>query len=68
MKAKAFIREIIKSRKDYKGSGNPTLFTTEDMLTNCLLLEDTTGRLIYTGEDQLRTALRVKKIVPVPVM
>ncbi len=68
MKAKAFIREIIKSRKDYKGSGNPTLFTTEDMLTNCLLLEDTTGRLIYTGEDQLRTALRVKKIVTVPVM
>lgn len=67
-KAKAFIREIIKSRKDYKGSGNPTLFTTEDMLTNCLLLEDTTGRLIYTGEDQLRTALRVKKIVTVPVM
>ena len=38
------------------------------MLTNCLLLEDTTGRLIYTGEDQLRTALRVKKIVTVPVM
>lgn len=68
VKAKAFIREIIKSRKDYKGSGNPTLFTTEDMLTNCLLLEDTTGRLIYTGEDQLRTALRVKKIVTVPVM
>ena len=67
-KAKAFIREIIKSRKDYKGSGNPTLFTTEDMLTSCLLLEDTTGRLIYTGEDQLRTALRVKKIVTVPVM
>ena len=68
VKAKAFIREIIKSRKDYKGSGNPTLFTTEDMLTNCLLLEDTTGRLIYTSEDQLRTALRVKKIVTVPVM
>lgn len=66
--AKAFIRTAIKSRKDYRGSGNPTLFTTEDMVTSCLLLEDTTGRLIYDSEDKLRTVLRVANIVTVPVM
>lgn len=66
--AKAFIRSVIKSRKDYKGSGNPTLYTTEDMITNCLLLEDNNGRIIYDSEEKLRTALRVKKIVTVPVM
>ncbi len=67
-KAKAFIRKIIKSRKDYKGSGNPVLFTTEDVLTDCLLLEDTTGRVIYDSVDKLATVLRVKEIVTVPVM
>ena len=67
-KAKAFIRAAIKARKDYKGSGNPTLYTTEDMVTNCLLLEDTTGRIIYDTEEKLRNTLRVKKIVTVPVM
>lgn len=67
-KAKAFIRGAIKSRKNYKGSGNPVLFTTEDVLTDCLLLEDTTGRVIYDTEEKLRTALRVSKIVTVEVM
>lgn len=67
-KAKAFIRACIKSRKNYKGSGTPTLYTTEDMLTDCLLLEDTTGRIIYDTEEKLRTALRVSSIVTVPVM
>lgn len=67
-KAKAFIRTIIKSRKDYKGSGNPVLYTTEDMLTDCLLLEDTNGRVIYDTEEKLRSALRVSAIVTVPVM
>ena len=67
-KAKAFIRACIKSRKNYKGSGMPTLYTTEDMLTDCLLLEDTTGRIIYDTEEKLRTALRVSSIVTVPVM
>lgn len=67
-KAKAFIKEAIKSRKNYKGSGNPTLYTTEDMLTDMLLLEDTTGRVIYDSEDKLATTLRVDKIVTVPVM
>lgn len=66
--AKAFIRTVIKSRKDYKGSGSPTLFTTEDMLTNCLLLEDNNGRIIYDSVDKLATTLRVKEIVPVEIM
>ena len=66
--AKAFIRTVIKSRKDYKGSGNPTLFTTEDMLTNMLLLTDEMGRDLYESEDKLRTKLRVKEIVTVEVM
>lgn len=67
-KAKAFIRSVIKSRKEYKGSGTPSMFLSEDMLTNCLLLEDVNGRVIYDSIDKLATALRVKKIVPVPVM
>lgn len=66
--AKDFIRTVIKSRKEYKGSGSPTLFTTEDMLTNCLLLEDNNGRIIYDSVDKLATTLRVKEIVPVEVM
>ena len=67
-KAKAFIRACIKSRKNYKGSGTPTLYTTEDVLTDCLLLEDLNGRIIYDTEEKLRTALRVSAIVTVPVM
>lgn len=67
-KAKAFIRACIKSRKNYKGSGTPTLYTTEDVLTDCLLLEDLNGRIIYDTEEKLRTALRVSSIVTVPVM
>jgi HK97 family phage prohead protease len=66
--AKYFIQQVIKSRKDYKGSGNPTLFTTEDMLTNMLLIEDKNGRVIYDTEEKLKTALRVKEIVTVEVM
>ena len=67
-KAKAFIRSAIKSRKEYKGSGVPTLFTTEDVVTDCLLLEDNTGRIIYDSVEKLATTLRVKEIVTVPVM
>lgn len=67
-KAKAFIRAAIKSRKDYKGSGTPTLYTTEDFLTDMLLLTDTTGRDLYESVDKLATKLRVRKIVTVPVM
>lgn len=67
-KAKAFIRAAIKARKNYKGSGNPTLFTTEDMLTEMLLLEDNMGRPLYDSETALATKLRVSKIVTVEVM
>ena len=67
-KVKAFIRAAVKSRKNYKGSGEPTLFTTEDVLTDCLLLEDTNGRVIYDSVTKLCSALRVKEIVTVPVM
>ena len=65
--AKEFIRTAIKTRKDYKGSGNPMLFTTEDMLTDLLLLEDAIGHTLY-DEASLGRKLRVREIVTVPVM
>ena len=67
-RAKAFIRLAVKARKDYKGSGAPTLFLAEEMLVEMLLLEDKNGRRIYESEAQLATAMRVAKIVTVPVM
>ena len=67
-KAQAFIKASIKSRKNYKGSGNPIMYMSEDMLTDCLLLQDTTGRDIYDSVEKLATKLRVRKIVTVPVM
>lgn len=66
--AKAIIRGALKARKDYKGDGNPILFTTDDYLTDMLLMEDQIGRPIYDTEEKLRTAMRVSKIVTVPVM
>lgn len=67
-KAREFIKACIKSRKDYKGSGNPSMYMSEDMLTDCLLIEDKNGRVIYDTVEKLAAALRVRKIVPVPVM
>ena len=66
--AKDFIKTVIRSRKQYKGSGNPTLYTTEDVITECLLIEDTTGRRIYNSVNDLATTMRVKEIVTVEVM
>ena len=66
--ARIFIRSAIRARKDYEGSGTPTLYTTEDMVTECLLLEDGVGRVLYDTVDKLATALRVKEIVTVPCM
>jgi HK97 family phage prohead protease len=66
--AKNFIKAAIKARKDYRGSGNPTLFTTEDNLTDILLLEDSIGHKLYKTEAEVATAMRVSKIVTVPVM
>jgi HK97 family phage prohead protease len=67
-KAKTFIKSAIKNRKNYKGSGNPILFTTEDMIADMLLIEDTTGRRIYNSISDLATTLRVREIVPVEIM
>ena len=67
-KAKNFIRTIKKNRREYQGSGNPTLYTTEDMLSEMLMIEDTTGRAIYADDAALARALRVAKIVAVPPM
>ena len=66
--AKAVIRAAIKARIDYKGSGNPTFYTTEEMLTNMLLLTDNEGRDLYDSVDKLAKKLRVKEIVTVEVM
>lgn len=67
-KAKTFIKSAIKNRKLYKGSGNPILFTTEDIIADMLLIEDTTGRRIYNSISDLATTLRVREIVPVEIM
>lgn len=67
-KAKAMIKSAVKARKNYKGSGNPTFFTTEDWLTNALLLEDTQGHRLYKNDSEVAAAMRVSKIVTVPVM
>lgn len=66
--AEAFIEKAIRIRKEYKGTGNPTLYTTEDMLTNMLLLKDKIGHFIYKNVSELATTLRVANIVTVPVM
>ena len=65
---KGVIRAAIKSRKQYKGSGRPTFYTTEDLLTDMLLIEDQNGRLIYDSIQKLCTALRVDEIVTIPEM
>lgn len=66
--AKEIIRTSIKTRKDYKGSGNPVFFTTEDVLADLLLIEDVNGRFIYADEQAVAKAMRCSKIVTVPVM
>ena len=66
-KAEMFIDNVVRSRKLYRGSGDPTLFITEDLLCDMLLLKDTTKRRIYNSVEDLRTALRVNKIVEVPI-
>lgn len=67
-RARNMIRKTVKARKNYKGSGNPTLFTTEDMLADLLLVEDNNGRRLYNSENDLQSAMRVSSIVTVPVM
>jgi hypothetical protein len=67
-RVRAFIRAAIKERKNYKGSGNPTLWCSEDLLTEMLLLTDKNGRDLFDDESKLLKKLRVKEIVTVPVM
>lgn len=67
-RAKKFINAAIRARKDYKGSGNPVLYCTEDILADILLLEDLNGRTIYESVDQIKTKLRVSKITTVPIL
>ena len=67
-KAKDFIKAAVKARKDYKGSGDPSLYANEEIITDCLLLEDTTGRRLYNTITDLALAIRVKEIITVPVM
>lgn len=67
-KYKALIKQILRSRKEYRGSGTPTMFTTEDALTEMLLLEDGVGRTLYADEAALARKLRVSKIMTIPEM
>ena len=67
-RAKAFIRAALKARKNYRGTGTPSLYASEDIITDCLLLEDGIGHIMYDSEAKLATALRVKEIVSVPPM
>lgn len=66
--AKEFINQVVRSRKDYRGTGSPTLFTTDEMVCEMLLLEDGIGHKLYKGKSELATALLVKEVVAVPVM
>lgn len=66
--AEEFIDSAIRGRKHYKGSGNPDLFTTEDMLTEMLLLKDGIGHRLYKTEAELATTLRVNSIITVEPM
>ena len=68
VRIKEFMRSSVKARKDYKGSGSPTLYTTEDMLTDMLLLEDNQGRLLFDSVEKIKAYLRVSDIVTVPPM
>ena len=65
---KSFMKSIIRSRKNYKGTGSPALYCTEDKLTDMLLLEDTQGHVLYDSIEKLKNYLRVSDIITVPVM
>lgn len=65
---KEFIKACLKSRVDYEGKGQPNLYTTEDMISELLLIEDANGRFIYESIESLAKVLRVKSIIAVPVM
>lgn len=67
-KASEYIDQAVRARKEYKGSGSPSLFAPETIITECLLIKDANGRRIYNNLNDLATAMMVKEIIPVPVM
>ena len=66
--ADALIDAALLSRKDYKGTGQPWFVTTNDVLTRMLLAKDEIGHRLYKTESELATALRVSRILEVPVL
>lgn len=66
--AAKFIDDAVRARKNYKGSGSPVFYASEDIVTECLLLKDTMGHRLYPTMTELANAIRASKIVPVPVM
>ena len=66
--ASDFIDEVVRGMADYKGSGSPICFMTEALLTECLLLKDKNGIRIYKDVNEIATAMRVSRIITVPVM
>ena len=66
--AEEFIDQSVRAMKDYKGSGSPVAFMTDEMLTECLLLKDTNKHRLYKNADEVATAMRVSRIVTVPIM
>lgn len=62
------VEAVLRARKYYHGSGNPTFYTTDDTLADFLLEKDRMGRRLYPTEADVAVALRVKNIVTVEVM
>ena len=67
-KSMTLVDSAIRARKDYQGSGNPVLYATNEVITQMLLARDKIGRRMYKDEAELASALRVRKVVEVPVM
>lgn len=63
-----FISAIIRNRKLYKGSGNPTLYMSEDTLSELLLMKDANGRRLYRSVEEIAKEMRVSKIVSITEM
>ena len=67
-RASAIVDSVLRARKNYKGSGEPTMYAPNETITDLLLAKDTIGRRLYKDMNELIAALRVKEIVEVPVM
>ena len=62
------VESILRARSNYKGTGTPTLYTTEAIITDLILLKDKIGRRLYNSESELATAMRVSRLVPVEAL